>query len=500
MLTFVVVVLVALMLALGLVAAVEWADQFNIVPARAPRLRGGPALGAFLVRRGRVAIYVARSWWADQVGSWRELLSKAPTFAESFPVLAYLWTGARWLVSTPERAVIALVFALQFIGASPAYALVVAGPVRHLRSYAPVTQLQVDPATQMGKRLFLQMKNGRANRYVQIYIAYNITIAVANGVAVRNLGLPEAIIEEVGINGGGEGDTVVMDGRAAAFQSDWQLSTSPTTRQRLTSPNIAASVPMRAQFRIWYENPRSVKPRETVFLEKVVNNDLNLFVKFATVKPGAAAASHQGTGMLVEGAATTEVTFDAGSLIVRAEQLAATGQVDLPLFRPQVSQVFQNVPGINARFEVKIPIADNEYLRGLTVIFVTNVDMVEPLSTGSEGIGLRSDNLEYLGEGALVQGGSYLRGSSNFESGAEVFALFGGRAFQYDFQQEGRLTNCYNPTQDKNLRLILNMATVPANLSVLVVKHSLIRDLWVDPTSGRRVVAPTLPPELADAA
>lgn len=388
------------------------------------------------------------------------------------------------------RVLATLAVALAFMFGAGGAALAM-GPIRYLDNISRMETYVFTPAVDAGKRIYVDLDNGKATRYVQIRLSGDVTIAAAAATAIRNFGLAEALFEEIGVTGGGEGDTINADGRLLSFASEWMLVPSATTRTRVTS-TAAAVTSVASIFRLWFENPQSVAPRETLFLEKQVNQKFRAFFKLSTQVSGGAAGSTPGAGRILEAAGACVTSY---TMTVRVQQFAdATLRADaLPLFRYKVEQLRDVPGGVVARRGIEIPLDELEYLRGLTVAF----DSTAGLATGIvTEIGLRGDKFEYIGQGQMVPLDDFARAQA-FESGGDIYSLFGPTMVHINFQKAGRLSNIFNPKQDTNLKLFVDIAAVPAGVNIIVVKHSLMRDLWKDPATGRMVCAPELPADLA---
>jgi hypothetical protein len=388
-------------------------------------------------------------------------------------------------MSWPRRIAFAVLL-LSLMIAKPPAALAM-GAIRHANSLAYFL-LNV-PVADAGRRTVVQIDNAKATRFIDARIAVTFDIAVANGVAVRNLGLAESIFEEIGVMEAGR-PVMNGDGRAMFFSSNYQLGQDRLANDRLTSPNIG-TYSLNSFGSIWFENPKAVIPKETLFLEKDIRQRLEFFVKLSTVLTGA-ATSHAGSGRLLQGNATTSATFT--SIVIRLTQRSDSNvaSVEEILFRPRTEQQNWSPAAAGANQRIEIPIGAGQLLRGLTIIQDSTAGFDSSIITELQ---LRGDNFEYIGLGAPVAIGNLQR-MQTYESGGDTFALYGANAYHYDFQKAGRLASCYNATQDSNLRLVVTVGAVPAGATIIILRHLLERDAAVG-FEGRRVVAEKLPAELA---
>lgn len=447
--------------------------------------------GAFVLRKvgGRVVACVkSGAWWASNFV--RRVEYALERRVADHPVVGLMLDA--WQTATSRTALQACALAL-FVLATGGSALLAMGSIRYMDNIAQMATLNITPAADAGFERAIDLDNGKATRYVQCRVSANVTVAGVPATSIRNLGLADSLFEEVGIKESGN-KVISADGRAMMFASEWMCALTATLKSRVTSVAVGGPTTISSTFRIWMENPQAVAPKETLFLEKLVNTKLQFYGRYSTATTGA-AASTVGAGRLFNAPAGCTVTIDTVSISV--EQYAdATLTVDsLPLFRPRVDQFVFNPVAVNNRTPVPVPVDTNEYLRGITLIFD---NVTSGLDGGLvNGLALRGDKSEYLGQGGLVSIADYIRAQA-FGSGGEISTLYGGTAVYINFQKAGRLSNLYNPLQDTNLKLILDVIAVPAGAQVLVVKHSLIRDLWQG-DDGRRVCAKELPADLAAA-
>lgn len=358
-------------------------------------------------------------------------------------------------------------------------------PISYFDSYAPMQSYTWNVAQDAGKRIYFDMQNGRANRYVQLYILATITIAGVPATSIKSNGYVEALFTEMGINEAGT-DIIVGDPRGLMFSAEFMLRQSASTRVRLTSVAVGA-YNLTSMWRIWFENPQSVNPRETLFLEKSLNQKLRFFATLGTDVTGAGGSSlSSGRILVAPGGCTVTVAVE-----IRPQQLADAGAGSLPLFRPKVDRIDFPVAVVSQYFRCDIPLDSNQYLRGLTIIQDSGAGLDQTIA---QQILLRGDRFEYIGEGQQIGMDPYGR-SQEFESGGDVFSTSGFALVHINLQKSGRLSRCFNPAQDTNLRLIMQTSAIPAGATLIVLRHMLVRDLYVG-SDGRRIVAPDLPEDL----
>lgn len=291
--------------------------------------------------------------------------------------------------------------------------------------------------------------NKRTERY-QLRVTANVTPLAVLGNA-RNRGSVLALLGDIGFNDGGT-DKIVMDARLARFIAEAMApSALPATRLNAGSGALQA---LEETVPIFLSAYKTQNPNETKYVE--VNKQLQQQV-FMT--PNALAAN---------------ITDGAGGATIAALQ-ATVEQVydDLvgtpPWLSAYTRQIVQNVAAANAT--LKVDLRGSRYVRGIAIQQDTNVGEVADIINS---LVMRGDRDTYIGQQGipfrdLVLGAAY-------EQGGAIFANPAGYLW-IDFARYGRLSTLWNPYQDTNLRLELNVqpsaaaGATTSNIRVAMVEY-----------------------------
>lgn len=271
--------------------------------------------------------------------------------------------------------------------------------------------------------------NKRTERY-QLRVTANVTPLAAPGVN-RNRGSVLALLGDIGFNDGGT-DKVVLDARLARFIGEAMApSALPATRLDATSLVLQA---LEETVPIFLSAYKTGNPNETKYVE--VNKQLQQQV-FLTPNALAANITSGAGGATIAGLqATVEQVYD---------DLVGTP----PWVSPFTRQIVQDVTAANPTFRVDL--RGSRYVRGIAIQQDTNVGEVADIINS---LVLRGDRDTYLGQ----QGIPFrdLVTAAAYEQGGAVFAAPAGYLW-IDFCRYGRLSTMWNPYQDTNLRLELNV-------------------------------------------
>jgi hypothetical protein len=282
-----------------------------------------------------------------------------------------------------------------------------------------------------GQRKRTQGENNKRTERYNCTVTGQVDISVA-GAAIRNRGSILAAATEVGYIDGGA-DKAVLDPRLARFIGE-AMAPSALPAIRLGGPGIQVATQLRETFPLWLASPRSANPNETKYTE--VNKQLAQELFLTPLR---------NIGRLVSGAPTGTIT----NLQMQIEQVYDDLVGVPPLLSTYVRQISQDVVGANAAF--KIDLRGNRYLRGLAIQQDTSdAGEVEDIINA---LVLRGDNNSIFGDRAIPF--RNLVEHSQEEYGGAVVAT---RGYLFiDFQRYGRLTSLWNPGQDTNLRLELDV-------------------------------------------
>lgn len=285
--------------------------------------------------------------------------------------------------------------------------------------------------------------NKRTERYLATVTA-QVDITVA-GTGLRNRGSVLAGLSDVGYIDGGA-DKYVCDARLARFIGEC-MAPSALPAVRLGGAGVQAATLLRETFPLWLASPRSINPNETKYVEPNKQLAQEIFVTPLRVITRLAAGAP--TGTITNMQVSLEQVYD--DLVSQA-----------PLLTTYVRQIQQGVPGANTA--MKIDLRGSRYIRFLA-IQQDSSDAGE-VSDIINNLVLRGDNQAIIGDRAV----SFrdLVEHSQEEFGGAVTAMPGYLGI--DFERYGRLTSLWNPYQDTNLRLELDVQP-----SALSAANSLVR-------------------------
>lgn len=321
-----------------------------------------------------------------------------------------------------------------------------------------------------GRRDFSDLLNGKSNRFLQIFLAADITISVAVITAIRNGGHVAALFEEIGINEGGT-DVCQGDPLLFAFASEVQRQ-SAGSEGKLASTAVGLTN-LRQMFRIYFENPYMGAPHETAYMEKSIQSKLRFFCKYSNTPIPR---------ICTVGGAT--VVF--ANVQVFVDQYFDDAEDKLPLFRPTWDTVIQPIGGAGAAIPIYLPLDMNTFLRGIT--FTGSSVSVGQQTDIINRIRITGDRYNYIGPEPMNID-RFARGME-FEQGGNTYAAEGLKMFHMGFQKNGRLSTVMTPVQDSNLRMLMDalpsVASGVNDSQIVVLRHLLVRDPYVGP-DGRRV-------------
>lgn len=279
--------------------------------------------------------------------------------------------------------------------------------------------------------------NKRTERY-NVTVTGQVDITVA-GAGLRNRGSILAALSDVGFIDGGA-DKVVLDARLARFIGE-SMAPSALPATRLGGVGVQAATLLRETFPLWLASPRSLNPNDTKYVE--ANKQLAQEIFVTPLRTMARLAGGAPTGTITNLTAAIEQVYD---------DLVGVP----PLLTSYVRQISQDVAGANTA--LKIDLRGNRYIRGIALQQDTDAGEVSDIINN---LVLRGDNQAIYGDRAV----SYrdLVEHSQEEYGGAVVAQLG--YLFIDFQRYGRLSSLWNPLQDTNLRLELDVQPSTGNTS-----------------------------------
>jgi hypothetical protein len=281
-----------------------------------------------------------------------------------------------------------------------------------------------------GQRKKSSAENNKRTERHNLTVTGQVDITGA-GTGIRNRGSILAAITDLGFIDGGA-DKVVLDARLARFIGEC-MAPSALPATRLGGPGIQVATLLRETIPLWLCSPRSANPNETKYVEPNKQLAQELFL-----------TPLRTLGRLLSGAPTGAIT----NLQCAIEQVYDDLVGVPPLLSTYVRQITQDVPGANAG--LKIDLRGNRYIRGIALQQDSDAGEVSDIING---LVLRGDNQAIFGDRAIPY--RDLVEHSQEEFGGAVVAQLG--YLFIDFQRYGRLTSLWNPFQDTNLRLELDV-------------------------------------------
>lgn len=289
-----------------------------------------------------------------------------------------------------------------------------------------------------GQRKRTSAENNKRTERHNLTITGQVDISVA-GAGLRNRGSILAAISDLGYIDGGA-DKVVLDARLARFIGEC-MAPSALPATRLGGVGVQAATLLRETIPLWLASPRSANPNETKYVEANKQLAQELFItplRLITRLSGGAP-----TGTITNLQCQLEQVYD--------------DLVGVPaVLSSYVRQIAQDVSGANAAF--KIDLRGNRYIRGIAIQQDTDQGEVSDIINA---LVLRGDNQAIFGDRAIPY--RNLVEHSQEEYGGAVVAMPG--YLFIDFQRYGRLTSLWNPFQDTNLRLELDVQPSAGNTS-----------------------------------
>lgn len=289
------------------------------------------------------------------------------------------------------------------------------------------------PGSADNVRAFTQAENNKRTERYQMRVTGQVDITVA-GTGLVNRGSILGALTDIGYNDGGT-DKVVVDARLARFIAE-ALAPSALPATRLANAGIQAATLLSEIVPIWLSARGTINPNETKYVE--VNKQLQqqpfitplrLITRLAT---GPALA-----GTVTNLQATVEQVYD---------DLVATP----PWLSNYVRQVVQDVAGANP--SLRVDLRGSRYIRGIAIQQDSALGEVSDIINS---LVLRGDTYSFFGENPIPF--VDLQQMMTEEQGGAVSAALAPGYLFIDFARYGRLSTMWNPYQDTNLRLELNV-------------------------------------------
>jgi len=322
-----------------------------------------------------------------------------------------------------------------------------------------------------GQRQYNRLLGQGQSAFLTVVVTGLLAITVAAATASLNRGSIMAAFDEMGIVENGK-DRQFIDPRILRYIAEAAAPSAPTA-VRLTALGVG-NTQLRETFRVYFAHPFSLNPRETNFLVRDPTADFSFFHKLNGVANGVAK-------IVTAGAATVTLT----GVTVKVQQSMDEFEGARPLFLPTVRMVTQKVVGADSALDIFL--RPNNYLRALVVQQDSNLGEVSDIINK---IQLHGDRREVYGP--EMNEFSLLKQAEEYEWGGSMLGAPG--YLLINFQEGGRLTNVWNPTQDSNLRLTVDcQPSVTAGVTTSTIRVAMLeleRDASAVDLAGAPLVSP----------
>jgi hypothetical protein len=318
-----------------------------------------------------------------------------------------------------------------------------------------------------GRRVYTDLVNAVQTHRLVFTLAADVVIGVGGGTAVRNRGSVLALFEELGLDENGQ-DKAVLTGRIARQFAE-MFAPSALAATRLTTA-AAGNYSIREQVALHFASPISANPAETTFREHNVKNALRAFVRLS---------AQTLIDRLISGApGGSSVTITQCDV----QQVYDSRTEARPYFIPTYRMETLAVPSANS--DAKLEIKTSKFLRALVLAQDSDAGEVGDIIASLE---LRGDHRHIVGPGKVPW--DDLTRLQEAEFGGTVYVTgtgLGQNGFlAMNFQRGGRLSNVINPSDDVNLRFLLNVApSAQAGATNGIVRLALC-ELETDPNLTR---------------
>lgn len=292
-----------------------------------------------------------------------------------------------------------------------------------VRLLAPITPA----AGTDGVRATTEAENNKRTERYQLRVSAAVQLTAA-GTAIRNRGSVLAFLGDIGYIDGGQ-DRIACDARLMRFIADrFAPSALPATRE--TTFAIHGPVTLTEVVPVLMSAYRTAHPNETKYVESNKQLQQQVFVVPSRVLTNLFTG---GTGTITDLTAQVEQVYD--------------DLLGLPPFlQTYIRQIVTNVVAANAA--LRIDLRGSRFLRGIAIQQVDDTGEIAGLIAN---LVLRGDNQAIIGDRAVPF--VDLRDAQGYEDGGEIPP---GYLF-IDFCRYGRLSTMFNPYQDTNLRLELDV-------------------------------------------
>ena len=289
-------------------------------------------------------------------------------------------------------------------------------------------------ATADNVRAFSTGENNKRTERYDLRITGQVDITVA-GTTLRNRGSILAALTDVGFVDGGA-DKIAIDARLARFIAE-VYAPSALPAVRLAGVGVQAATLLSETVPIWLSAARTANPNETKYVE--INKQLALQPFLTPLRLISRFSAGGVTGTITNLQAQVVQVYD--------DMLGTP-----PWMSPYTRQLVQDVAGANPA--LKIDLRGSRYVRGIAIQQDTNEGEVSDIINS---LVLRGDDKAIYGDRGIP-----FAALQAFQAEEYGGALPAGYLF-IDFARYGRLSTFYNPYEDTNLRLELDVQPSAGN-------------------------------------
>jgi hypothetical protein len=297
------------------------------------------------------------------------------------------------------------------------------------RGLAPI----VIPNTAVdGQRITTKAENNKRTERYLLRVTGQVDITAAGG-ALRNRGSILAALSDIGYIDGGQ-DKVVCDARLQRFLSE-VLAGGNLPATRLQGPGIQVATQLSETVEIFLASARSLNPNETKYVEPNKQLDQQVFVTPVRQISRFASAGAGLVGTITNMSVSVEQVYD--------DLLGVK-----PFYTIFGRQISQDVTGVNS--QLKVDLKGSRYVRGLAIQQDTDQGEVQDIINA---LVLRGDAGSVIGDRSVSFTDLVQHMSDEYSGAVQATA---GYLF-IDFQRYARIASWWNPYQDTNLRLELDV-------------------------------------------
>lgn len=291
-----------------------------------------------------------------------------------------------------------------------------------------------------GERATVKLAAGKKTNYISLVARGQFDQSVGAATSIRNKGSLWAAFDEVAVSEQGQ-DMHLYRGNVLRMISE-TFAPSALSATRVISTAVQAATQLKESARIYFAMPFGMDPGETSFLERNPGQAFEVGVRLVAtpatrlVNPGA------NTSALTNVSVTALQGFD--------DPDPKTGLHTPPLFIPMVRQL-ATIPVAVAQSAMLVELKTTALCRMIILSQETTTE--GEVADIIQNVTMRGDNLTIIGPNGARFDDLLL--DNEYELGGNMVGNSSHLPFM--FQRYGRISDSFNPSQDVNLRLELNV-------------------------------------------